>query len=264
MKSVKKLIRMLGILYCFLIFVIPDFAQADVIWEPDDDFYKKHIKECIYEGRSYSANNEDGSITIYKSPGSKKKVGTYSVSEGYYVTFTYTDKQGVQWGVLEIEGKTGWIPMSRLTLIYDFRAFYEDYQHKFLKYKGEFDDVLENPFLLWTFPGSGVIEAEYEKPETIPVIQETYTDLEGRIWGSVHYYYGSNGWICLDDLTNEDIPAFGKHTLVEADSPDKKDIEDNVELNSRGEWILPVVLVGGLVIITAILIRVLYKKGDVH
>ncbi|MDF2804477.1 MAG: hypothetical protein K0S61_4382, partial [Anaerocolumna sp.] len=66
--------------------------------------------------------------------------------------------------------------MSRLTLIYDFQSFNEDYQDKFEKYNRDYDDILANPFLLWTFPGSGEVEARYEKPDSLPTINETYRD----------------------------------------------------------------------------------------
>jgi hypothetical protein len=264
MKIMNRLQRLTGILICFIVLIIPEIAQADVIWEPVDDFYLKYADACKYEGRYYSSNKEDGSVTIYKSPNSSKEVGTFNLTEGYYVSFTYADNKEISWGVLEIEGKTGWIPMSRLTLIYDNLCFKEDYQHQFLKYKGDYDDKLNNYFIIWTFPGSGVIQARFEDPITIPEITDTYTDGEDRVWGSVIYYYSARGWICLDDPANENITAFGKHTIINEKPSDIMDTDKNQFIDIGKEWILPVVLVTGVVVGTMILIRYLFKKGSSH
>jgi len=37
----------------------------------------------------------------------------------------------------------------------------------------------------------------------------TYVDDEGREWGFIAYIYGHRQiWVCLDDLSNQEIPAF--------------------------------------------------------
>ena len=44
-------------------------ARADVLWEPDNNFYWKHSDECTYVGRSYYANGPEGFVTLYDAPG---------------------------------------------------------------------------------------------------------------------------------------------------------------------------------------------------
>ena len=45
-------------------------AMADVIWEPDDDFYSSHRDQCDYLGRSYYVNGPQGGTALWrKEPG---------------------------------------------------------------------------------------------------------------------------------------------------------------------------------------------------
>lgn len=262
MRKIKWLKGLVSVIICvFLVF--PTIALADIIWEPEDDFYEKHTNECEYQRRSYISNTVDGSVTIYKSPKSKKKVGTFSGFESYNVFYTYKDKEGVTWGLLELEGKTGWLPMDRLSLIYDNLSFDEDYRTEFKDYTGDYDDIFEGIFVLWTYPGSGVVAIKYDRKdkkfENIPEINVTYQDDENRLWGEVSYYYGMSGWICLDDPTNEEIPAFGKHILAENTPSDKSKVADYTD-NSSKDWIYPVIMVVILVAVTGIIIRVVMKN----
>lgn len=39
-------------------------ALADVIWEPDDDFYRQHSEDCEYLGRSYYVNGPEGGAAL--------------------------------------------------------------------------------------------------------------------------------------------------------------------------------------------------------
>lgn len=262
MNFTKKMKGFIGVILCLFLMTTPKIAFADVIWEPNDDFYLKHSDECALERRNYISNRTDGKITLYKSPLSKKKVGTYSEEE-YYVSFTFTDKNDVKWGIIEVDGKTGWIPMDQLIVVYDNQSFYEDYYNEFKNYDGTYDEVLEDSFIIWTFPGSGEIDSKFmeenKAADSRPEIQYTFTDDEGRAWGYVNYYYGSRGWICLDDPVNENIPLFGKHTL--------NTITPSIDANSLeqdyvSEWIYPVVFVVAVVILTLLLIKKLYKKEN--
>ena len=43
-------------------------ALADVIYEPEDDFFQKHRDECYYENRVYIASGENGYAAVMKNP----------------------------------------------------------------------------------------------------------------------------------------------------------------------------------------------------
>lgn len=43
-------------------------AQADVLWEPDNNFYVKNADQCDYIGRQYYTNGDEGFITLWDAP----------------------------------------------------------------------------------------------------------------------------------------------------------------------------------------------------
>ena len=58
----KWLASMLIFTFCILGF--PKDVHADVIWEPEDSFYKMHADDCVYHNRYYIANGPDGKVTV--------------------------------------------------------------------------------------------------------------------------------------------------------------------------------------------------------
>ena len=62
----KKILCLWAVVGCFLFCGL--CVRADVIWEPEDSFYKKHSEECVYVNRLYTANGPDGEVILYKSP----------------------------------------------------------------------------------------------------------------------------------------------------------------------------------------------------
>jgi hypothetical protein len=60
----KKIIIVLMVV-CF--FLMPSIvAYADVLIEPDNDFYNRHRNQIIYLGRSFSVNGADGFTSLKK------------------------------------------------------------------------------------------------------------------------------------------------------------------------------------------------------
>ena len=52
-------------------------AYADIIWEPEDDFYRDHYSECRYVDRRFEANPPEGeSLKVYKAPDSTEVIAT--------------------------------------------------------------------------------------------------------------------------------------------------------------------------------------------
>lgn len=203
-------------------------AFADVIWTPEDDFYTKHADECTDLNRSYYANSPEGHVGIYTEPDGNWLADAQNGAR-LSVSFTY-DAFGTTWGLVEhdvgtdpknylnyADGKTsstGWVDMEQLTLIYDTQSFTDEYGADFTAYDGKFDTLLSSDdqrVIVWTYPGSGEINTDFaaldpayaEKME----IDEQWTDAGGRVWGSVSYYMGARGWVCLSDPGNETLPV---------------------------------------------------------
>ena len=106
----KSYLRGLGIIACLvMVLLMSKSAQADLIWTPDDDFFEKHYEECEQLLRNYTANGEEGYVEIKKDPLSKETIENVKNGEEFYVSFTYTDKKGRVWGVVEYDDSTGWI-----------------------------------------------------------------------------------------------------------------------------------------------------------
>ena len=70
-------------------------AFADVIWEPQTDFFKKHRDECTYvDGLKKIANGPGGSVTVWESPVSDREIDVIENGSLVYVQYTYKDKPG--------------------------------------------------------------------------------------------------------------------------------------------------------------------------
>ena len=113
-------------------------AFADIIWEPENDFYISHQDECRRVERGYKANSmdEDG-LKVYESPESNKVVAVVPNGEGFYVMYSYTDKAGNVWGMNDYYN--GWAPMDYLAEVYDGQTFEEEYGSEIVLETGDVD-----------------------------------------------------------------------------------------------------------------------------
>jgi hypothetical protein len=252
----------LGILACLMIaLLMSKSVKADLIWTPNDDFFEKHYEECEQLGRSYMANGEDGYVELKKDPLSKETVENVKNGEEFFVSFTYTDKKGKVWGVVEYDDSTGWILMEELSVIYDNISFMEEHKEKIKDYQGEFDDIDlgEEPVQFYQYPGSGTSISAIEIKEEKPEFSYTYEDSEGRLWGYIAYHFAHRGWVCLSDPTNTNIPSSKEQPDVTI-IPPATELPDPASSSFSTEVILIVVLVMVVVLGTAVSIRVFWKK----
>lgn len=258
-------------------------VQADVLWEPLNDFYEKHAQECETVATTYLANGEEGYITLYKSPQSDKKVAALMNGRAYYVGFTWTDSRGEVWAVVDFgeptegervlsrEYSDGWVPMRELAELYHEADFREEHAGELLEYQGELHGYeIQKTMQLWEYPGSSPTEVIYHFLDDEPNYEYLYTDPDGRRWTRISYYYGYKGWVCVDDPeeTSLDIgydPGHieGQH-LYPAKAPGEDALKWNPQNGSqsapRRGLFLAVVPVGVLVVITAALIAVIFRK----
>ena len=256
-------------------------AYADVLWEPDNNFYWKHSDECTYVGRSYYANGPEGFVTLWDAPGGSMVAAQYENGFTLPVYWQYRD-----WGCVTVWGDegdvSGWVPMSELYLIYDYISFEEEYGQYFTDYNGEFAEydgqtwdgvqVYDYPIQAYEYPFDcrGVYETIEQTPEVLDALRGTpdtpsciskvYRQRTGTVWGFVSYLYGHrNFWF---DLTN---PS-GDGVMLCMTQGTAEDLIDSGELTAPQTPVMPSVsrvpyfLVGGVVAVTLGLLGWFYGR----
>lgn len=193
-----------GILVFWLLGVVQ--VKADVIWEPyGNDFYMEHSTECEYVNRSYTTNGPTGSVIVYVSPENAEQVLTLENGMKVQVSFTYTDSDGIVWGVYENfeTDETGWLPMDYMEVVYDYISFEEEFGTEITATEGTLSEECRGTTVyFYNYPGAETcIEfSVQEDQENLPIYRSLFVDEEGRSWGYFGYYYGvKNKWICLDN-----------------------------------------------------------------
>ena len=68
-----------------LLFLPAGTALADVVFEPENDFYKQHQREILYLGRSFVANGEGGNVPIQNAPNSRGLAGSIQNGRSIYI-----------------------------------------------------------------------------------------------------------------------------------------------------------------------------------
>lgn len=265
-------------------------ARADLLWEPTDNlFFRQHT--CTYEDRSYYANGSEGFITLWDAPGGSTVRAQYRNGEKLWVGYTYKD-----WALISCrDGRdelSGWTPLSDLYLIYDHISFEEEYGSEFRDYNGEFADYDGEDgeeFWFWEYPYAGeprevrtvtrdMLDALLGTSAMVPnCISKVYVDSNDRTWGFVKWLYSErNFWILLDDPTcvgimtscipeADDLINSGEITPPqEPVTPETDDLIGSGEIVPppvlSGVSCAPYILVTAVVIVTAGLLKVFWKK----
>ena len=230
----KRLFVFLLALLTLLALAAP--AYADIMWEPDNSFYRKHQDECTYVDRNYYANGPEGFVTLYSAPGGGIVQGQYRNGFSLHVYHRYQD-----WGCVTVFGNegqvSGWAPMSELELIYDYIAFEEEYADRITAYNGEFADYEGDAAAVnfYAYPGAPQIRQTWDTAGEWHVLENLtgstdghsyissiFVDEDGRTWGYVNYMYGHlNSWFCLDEPDGTDFPVrdVSAPSLIPAQTP---------------------------------------------
>ena len=246
-------------------------ALADMVWEPDNAFYRKHQRQCEYHERRYYANGPKGFVTLWDAPDGSTVQAQYENGTALRVYWTYKG-----WGCITAwEGAdrgevSGWVPMDQLYLIYDHISFEEEYGEDFKPYEGQFDtSVLKegNEIWLWEYPYA------YEPMHKLPLnsmnlegfedpgslFSHTYTDQNGDVWGYAGYLYGyRNFWVLLENPTCEGV--------MTSCVPEADDLVTSSEIVPPRTPVLPTVsylpyfMVAGVVAVTAVLLVVMKRR----
>ncbi len=188
-------------------------AYADVIWEPEDDFYGQHSSQCSVVERNFEANPPEGEpLKVYKAPDSTEVIATREKGERIGISHSYTDPAGREWGLLY---ESGWAPMDYLAEVYDGEAFYRQYSGEIKQESGE-ADISKIPddkdLYFYEYPGAEE-GSRINKESDNPYYTMCFTDPEGHKWGYVSYYYISDGWVCIDapDATFDELYPKGQN-----------------------------------------------------
>ena len=258
-----------------LCFILISTVYADAIAEPyNNSFYREHSGECVYLGRRFYADDENGYVPLLKEPGAKRELERIENGKMIHVMFTY-DYNGEIWGVIEIRTQgsfnpdwlDGWILMSQLLLVYDYISFEEEHQDEFYPYYGDYEEIkTAGQIVLWTYPGSGEYvnitppEKDNNTGELFK-INHVYKDGQGREWGFSGYWYGGrNIWICLSDPADENIPADNaKNPPADIWQPE---LIADISGDGFSSMIIIIVLIIVLILSTIILIRIFWKPKN--
>lgn len=252
----------------FLCLFCAKTVRADLIWEPMDSFYEKHVSECTYVNRLFTADGPDGEVIVYKSPVSSSVITRLKNGTRLYVSFSYEASDGIEWAVYEDSGTgdTGWMPMDYLTVVYDSISFEEEFGEQIdTSGYGSLDDsCCGTDVYFWNYPGSTestVITVSDYAPE----YSGTFVDEEGQKWGKVSYYMGLKSfWICLDNpsadfdaLYPNGVPSRGSN-LNSADRTPEKIVPNRS--GTAKTLIFVTVMVLLVVLVTVVLLVILKDR----
>ncbi len=238
-------------------------VSADVIFEPDDDFYSSHRDECEHVERSFTATENVNSLN--KPNGSTVKC-RFDEGDTISISYIYKDSKGIVWGVADYSEKLGsdakgWIPMKYLAVIYDNDSFLSEFENEITQDTDDLKLPKTDNLVFWEYPGS---ESYYEmEPWNDSYLDidylYAYTDENGITWGYVGYFYGMRGWLRTDDPANTTSPE-----ILDRKPEVIYNISDSDIAVPEGKGISPiwiaVILVGSACAVTASLIPLLSGK----
>ena len=224
-------------------------ACADVIWEPEDEFYQAHWEECTRVNRGYTLAGAGGSVELWSAPDGTvlKKLENGGARN---IAYCWTDG-GTEWGYTEWgldDRDPGWVRMEDMKLIYDSQEFMKDHSEEI-----ETVDPITVDFRsvkLFPYPNGPESRATVMNDLEESIQFETvYTDEAGLRWGYVAYQYGiRQRWICLDE------------PMIEGTDEPEAQEGAATGMSYQAQLILAAVLVAAVVIVTAVLVRRIPKR----
>ncbi|MCL1895676.1 MAG: hypothetical protein FWG03_03925 [Clostridiales bacterium] len=260
----KKTANILAVAIMLFLLAPALTVYADAIAESQNDFFNQHRSECVYLGRSFSANGEDGQVSLKNAPGAGKEIAT--VENGETVYFEYSCLyEGEFWGLSP--RFEGWGDLSQFLVLYDYIAFEEEHLGEFYPYEGDYGEIEKaGRAFAWPWPGADAplwaiedIELEYFWADC------AWRDEQGREWGFFSYSRGgSDIWICLSDPENRDFSAFNPG----AEPAPWESETEHTNISAQGGLpvilIVVIVLVAAVVLTTVLLIRKFWKPNKMR
>ncbi len=256
----KKLLSLLLVALLALTCVFP--VSADLIFEPDDNFYTRHSDECVSVERNFVATETVNSVN---EPNSDIIYGKLNKGDEVYISYIYEDSSNTTWGLISFSEVSGWIPMGYLEVIYDNVSFTEEFGSEFNEDTDELKISQEglSSLVFHDYPGSeNFWEFELWDDSYHDIrFTHSYTDPNGATWGYVGYFYGSKGWVCVDAPASTDASVIieRENQSLYPDSLYDDTPEENGGLSPV--WIAAI-LVAAVCAVTAVLILVLTRKKN--
>jgi len=257
----KRLISLL--LLCLL---LPAAAFADVIWEPNDDFYWKNSEDCVHVNRQYIGNGKEGYVSFYSDPLKKSLLEAYP--NGFRLTVHFSlSHGGREFGLVEFQedelgipvnaygdSKTAWIDMAELSLVYDSKAFREEYAESIENREGTL--LTGEKLCIYAYPGS-VLSFTLEGADRSIGYSQCFVDEDGLEWAYIGYYQGiRDSWFCLSDPENGALPL--RQREEKALIPPQT-VPDEVFAEQVGSFLFPALLVFSVV---ALSLGLLFKMKN--
>lgn len=235
-------------------------VSADVIFEPDDDFYEKYRSECTLTERYFIAAEE---VYTVNEPGSEVVYGKVNEGDRVYISYTYEDSDGIVWGLISFtENISGWLPMGYLEVIYDNISFTQEFGSEF---NTETDDLKlpeTEKLIFWKYPGSeSYAEMELWDESYMDMgFIHSYTDANGTVWGYVGYFYGMDGWLRIDDPSSTEVVSVLERNNENLYPDSVADVDSAIVKGGLSPIWIAVILVAAACAVTVVLIFVLTKK----
>lgn len=199
---------------------IPRYALADVLVEPNNNFYYRNSGDCVRVQRYFVVSTKYGQASVRTAPGAVTEIKTIPDGQTVFIDSIY-DHKGVLWGViLNVNNdENGWVSMNQLLVIYDAISFVDEHRDEIVP----FDTAMELPLdvdeiYFYTWPGSGEVTDSLKRVNYINQdlngiyvnqFDMAYIDDQQRVWAYSEFIYGYRKvWICLSDPDNDSIDAF--------------------------------------------------------
>ena len=214
--------RLFCLMICLCLLCVTAFA--DVAWEADNSFYKRHSRKCEPVNRVYWVNGTEGYVTAREEPDGKPLANIRN-GELHHVYGTY-EKDNVRWGLISFRLESAkfageqylavaedldhqqryeaWVPMEDLVLRYDHQSFLEDHagQVREVEERADFTGLL---YCKYRYPGGELSWQQTGRYDHSARITLIYTDEKGNEWGYAPYFYGNSPWFCLSDPENPNL-----------------------------------------------------------
>ena len=255
----KRIIALLladMLLPCMLL-ALPGVARADILIEPENDFFDEHQGEMVALGRSFVVADAGQSVAVLEKPGPGRSITLLKNDEEIFLSHSCLF-EGAYWGYSPVYN--GWVRIDELLVIYDYVSFDEEHRSEFSRHEGDVSKILEEGrFLVWLWPGSGLspFAIEVSKGSNLR-IDCLYHDSEGREWGFMPYFEGvSTFWVCLSDPMDRSIPMTNPQQEPMRWVPDTPHVA--IESLSLSEVLPVIILVVAVALATIILIRLLWR-----
>ena len=241
-KNKNCLLKRLGFILAVFVLLFSVPAYADIIYEPNDDFYQQHIDECetTYYWKTYKVIS-DSAVLIVRSPEDDTVVGEYKPGVFFSTNTSYQSGDTIWYYLTDFDhpDKAGWISNAGIEQIYDTDCFTEDHISE-LQGTVKLDIKKLKEITFCAYPGGHQIDTRILQNQTDETLtcEGSYTDREGKVWGYCGYFYGPvNGWVCLDDPTLANTDTADPLTIseVRGESPSGQETETDTETDTVNE-----------------------------